>query len=86
MPTFGEEVKRLREDRGMSQAELAELTGVTQGYISHVEKGIREGKVDILFALCRALKVPCQHFEPFFPPSGPPGPSDAAKPIKKGKK
>lgn len=82
MPDFGEELKRLREEKGFTQAELAKMVGVTPGYISHVEKGIREGKVDVLFALCRALGVPCSHFEPFFPATAEPsvkGPSRSKK-------
>lgn len=37
--TFGEVVKEARKRKGMTQAELAELVGVTQGGLGHIETG-----------------------------------------------
>ncbi len=41
-PLTGDDVKRLREEQGLTQGELAEFLGVTQSFISHVEKGRRQ--------------------------------------------
>lgn len=78
---YGDEVKRLRVAAGLSQKELAEKVGVSQGAISQLEQGQRTdgGTVSLLFALCRALGVGCDHFEPFFPSdAGTPPPTKPA--------
>ena len=54
---LGTKIKALREITGFSQAELAAKVGVTQGFISHVESGIREPTLDTLRKLAHALGV-----------------------------
>lgn len=61
METFGERLKRLREDRGISQAELARLVGWTSGYVSLIEANQRlVGSLprhDYMVKVARALGV-----------------------------
>ena len=64
---FAEEIRRLRQAKNLSQDDLAVLCGLTAGAIGHIEVGRRGVRAEVLFALCRALEVPCSHFEPFFP-------------------
>lgn len=40
------EIRRLREERGFSQQELAQALGVTQGAVSHWENGVRKPDID----------------------------------------
>jgi transcriptional regulator with XRE-family HTH domain len=40
------EIRRLREERGISQHELAQALGVTQGAVSHWENGVRKPDID----------------------------------------
>ena len=40
------EIRRLREERGISQQELAQPLGVTQGAVSHWENGVRKPDID----------------------------------------
>lgn len=40
------EIRRLREERGISQQELAQALGVTQGAVSHWENGVRKPDID----------------------------------------
>jgi DNA-binding XRE family transcriptional regulator len=49
-----------RKYRGMTQAGLAETVGVTQGYLSDVEKGRRDGPVELWLKLARALDLPIE--------------------------
>jgi len=49
-----------RKYRGMTQAALAETVGVTQGYLSDVEKGRRDGPVELWLKLSRALNLPIE--------------------------
>ncbi len=51
-------VRRLRRKRGMTQAELHRLTGLTIGTISEIENGHRiEVKGSTIEKLAKALKV-----------------------------
>ena len=52
-------LKRLREDKGLSQAALAKLSGVAQGYISQMEAGEKKNPgIETLKKIARALGVP----------------------------
>lgn len=73
------EIRRLRELLGISQAELADKIGVNQSFVSKLERGEspRLG-ADVLFALCDALNVTCQHFREHIAASGRPPTKPAA--------
>lgn len=52
-----ENVRKIRELRGLTQAELGELVGKNQGYISKLEAGRMNPTVSALTDLARALAV-----------------------------
>jgi transcriptional regulator with XRE-family HTH domain len=54
---FGQEVKALRLERGLSQAELAEAAGTSEEWIRRIERGARSPSFDTLEAISRALGV-----------------------------
>lgn len=54
---IGEEVRRLREERGWSQRELAERMGATQSVIARLEAGGVEPTIATLDRVAAALKV-----------------------------
>lgn len=54
---FRERLKKAREDRGMTQAELAEKAGLPPSSISHFEKGPRKPSFDTLRRLAKELKT-----------------------------
>ncbi len=60
MMNIGEAIKTLRTKRGVTQEELAERSGVTQGFLSLVERGEREPALDFIDTVSRALNVPPQ--------------------------
>jgi transcriptional regulator with XRE-family HTH domain len=37
--TFGSRIRRLREERALNQAELAEMTGITTVHLGRIERG-----------------------------------------------
>jgi transcriptional regulator with XRE-family HTH domain len=39
----GERIKRLRQDRGISQRQLAEMADLPQSQLSQIENGVRRG-------------------------------------------
>jgi predicted transcriptional regulator len=51
-------IRVMREWRQMTQAELTESVGMTQGYLSDLENGRRRGTAESLAKLARALRVP----------------------------
>lgn len=51
----GENVRRLRASRDMTQEQLAEVSGFSQQYISDLERGRRNPTVVSLFGLAQAL-------------------------------
>ena len=54
---IGRMVKRYRHWNELTQAQLAELIGVSTSFIGHIERGTRKLSVDTLCAVCRALGV-----------------------------
>ncbi len=54
-PAIGEAIKRLREERGLSQSELAKRSRLTQATISRIESGSRRGDIETLALLAAGL-------------------------------
>lgn len=48
---------RLRREKGFTQERYAEISGVTQQYVSDLERGLRNPTVVTLFHLASALGV-----------------------------
>ena len=55
--SFGEKVKRLRENAELNQTQLGNATHMTQRKISYIERGEFEPSVEDLIALCRFFDV-----------------------------
>ena len=51
-------LKRLREKKGLSQQDLADLAKVQQGTVSAIENQIRGPSMTMIAALANALEVP----------------------------
>jgi transcriptional regulator with XRE-family HTH domain len=62
------ELKRIRKQKGVTQRELSEASGVDPATISLVETGKRQPKIETLESLARALGVEVGEF---FPPGQP---------------
>ena len=55
--SVGENIRRYRKLRGMTQAQLAEAVGLTEGAVRHYESGIRAVKPELLEKIAKALEV-----------------------------
>jgi transcriptional regulator with XRE-family HTH domain len=54
---FGERVRSLRQRKGLSQEELADLVGVHRTYLGGIERGERNPALKNIAALAEALNV-----------------------------
>jgi transcriptional regulator with XRE-family HTH domain len=53
----GRNVKRIRQQKGLTQEQLAEISGFSQQYISGLEQGRRNPTIVSIFELATALGV-----------------------------
>jgi len=54
---FGQQVRKSRKELGLTQAELAEITGLSANYISHIEHASRISSLHTLVSLSYALDI-----------------------------
>jgi transcriptional regulator with XRE-family HTH domain len=58
-------LKEIRDEQGITQAELARRVGVSCGYLSQLEGGYRRVNSDLLFNIVCALNVSlCELYDP----------------------
>ena len=62
MPKFGERLRELREKAGMTQAQLADKSGLPIGSIRNYEQGQREPYWQVVFKLAASLGTSCEAF------------------------
>ena len=60
---LGSLIAKIREDRNMSKTDLAKMTGINVGHLTHIEKGERNPSQKALKSICDALNVP---YEPLY--------------------
>jgi transcriptional regulator with XRE-family HTH domain len=60
--TFAERLRELREAAGLTQAALADASGLSLGAVRNYEQGIREPYWSAIFKLADALGVSCEAF------------------------
>ena len=54
---FGRILASKRHDKGLTQQQLADLTGLHRTYISLVERGLRVPTLEVVFRLSEALDI-----------------------------
>jgi transcriptional regulator with XRE-family HTH domain len=64
---FGRRLRWLRQQRGYSQEELAELAGLHRTYVGGIERGERNVSLENIWRLGDALDVSPAAFFPEFP-------------------
>jgi len=58
MRNLGEEIKRIRTEKGLYQEALAEATGLTRSTVSRIESGRIRPSLETVAAISRLLKSP----------------------------
>ena len=51
-------IRKTREDKGISQKKMAEAIGVTPNFLSAFERGEKRGSAETVISISRALKTP----------------------------
>lgn len=65
LPPIGPKIRALRQERGWTQARLAKLLDITQGYLSQLERGDAGSfTAEQLLTILRQFNVPIDHFFP----------------------
>ena len=57
---IGDMIAQIRKQKGMTKTELARLTDINIGHLTHIEKGERNPSHKALKNICHALDVPYQ--------------------------
>lgn len=70
MPAIGVRIRQLREQKGLSQGDIEERTGLLRCYISRVENGHTVPSLETLERFAGALEVPFYRF--FYTDDDPP--------------
>jgi transcriptional regulator with XRE-family HTH domain len=55
---LGANLRAAREKLGLSQAEVSQRSGVEQGEVSRIERGIRDPQASTIEKLAAAVEVP----------------------------
>ena len=55
---FGEELCRIRKERGLSQEQLGFESEYHRTYISQLERGVKSPSLRTVFRICKALEIP----------------------------
>jgi transcriptional regulator with XRE-family HTH domain len=53
-------IAKVRTEKGMTKTELARLTNINIGHLTHIEKGERNPSHKALKNICKALDIPYQ--------------------------
>lgn len=73
VPVNGERIRLARELRSLTQAGLAELLGVDQTMVAHLERGAKQPNAELLQAIADVLRMPVSFFRQASPPDLPKG-------------
>ena len=57
---IGDMIAKVRKEKGMSKTQLAKLTDINIGHLTHIEKGERNPSHKALKNICKALDIPYQ--------------------------
>ena len=57
MQNYGNRLRRAREERGLTQVQLAEILGISQTSYQRMETGKHDMKMSTIYNICKALSI-----------------------------
>lgn len=58
--SFGEKVRKIRKEKGLSQEALADLADIDRSYMGHIERGNQNITITKMHQIAEALEIPVQ--------------------------
>ncbi|MBD2781594.1 helix-turn-helix transcriptional regulator [Xenorhabdus sp. 42] len=68
---FGQRIRYLRKESGMSQEAFADKCGLDRTYVSGIERGVRNPTLEIIYVIANGLQIELNelfNFETTHPP------------------
>ncbi|MBA0017908.1 helix-turn-helix transcriptional regulator [Xenorhabdus nematophila] len=68
---FGQRIRYLRKEAGMSQEAFADKCGLDRTYVSGIERGVRNPTLEIIYVIANGLQIELNElfdFETISPP------------------
>ncbi|MDC9589861.1 helix-turn-helix transcriptional regulator [Xenorhabdus sp. XENO-10] len=68
---FGQRIRYLRREAGMSQEAFADKCGLDRTYVSGIERGVRNPTLEIIYVIANGLQIELNelfNFETIHPP------------------
>ena len=62
---FGKKLRKIREEKNLSQGEVAKLIGISITFYAGIERGEENPTFAVLENICKALKVKSSEILPF---------------------
>ncbi|MCG3146210.1 MAG: hypothetical protein HONDAALG_04087 [Gammaproteobacteria bacterium] len=63
--TFGKNLRSVREDKNLSQEEVAKLSKISTTHYAGIERGEENPTFSVIESICKALKVRSSEVLPF---------------------
>ena len=57
LQSLGKRIKRLREERGLTQEAFEGVSGINARYLSALERGTKNATVDVLYRIAKGLNI-----------------------------
>ncbi len=54
---FGKSIREIREQKGLSQEEVAQMSKISVTYYAGIERGEENPTISVVESICKALKV-----------------------------
>jgi transcriptional regulator with XRE-family HTH domain len=68
--SFGQRLRAIRHERGLTQEQFAELVGISVDFLSLIERGVNAPSFEVLEQIGRALRAPVMTLFDFRPKPG----------------
>ena len=62
---IGERIRDIREQKNLTQENVADETGITSSYFARIERGEERPKIDVIKSIVKALKIKTSNILPF---------------------
>ncbi len=62
---IGKKLKKIREEKNLSQEDVAKAAGIATGYYARVERGKHSPSSSVLERICKVLKIKSSDILPF---------------------